>query len=287
MKIVLDVKEEDFLAQGNRTVSPGWHVYYEPYIRLEEVELPDLKIGDSVNVTKIDKLDKETQPPKRYTESSIIRELEKRNLGTKATRADILDRLFKRGYISDKQLKATQLGMETVTVLEKYSPEILDEELTRHFEEDMEDIRAGKRKEEGILKEAKEIIEKILKKFKTQEKKIGKELAAANIETRDEMSWLGECPKCKKGELHLRRGKYGTFAACNKYPDCKTTYSLPSNAIIKPAKKDCPECTMPMVLAIKKAKRPQELCMNKDCKTKNIEGEAGKEAKVIKRSELL
>ncbi len=79
----------------------------------------------------------------------------------------------------------------------------------------------------------------------------------------------------------MRRGKYGNFVACNKYPKCKTTFSLPHNALIKPAKKECEVCKYPMVLAIKRGKRPQNFCLNKKCPSKHVEGDAGKEAKEI------
>jgi len=145
----------------------------------------------------------------------------------------------------------------------------------------MEKIRNGTVKSETVLKIAEEELTKTIIEFKLHEKEIGKELLDANIETQNELNYLGPCTKCKDGELQLRRGRYGMFAACNKYPDCKTTFSLPSNAIIKPAKKTCEECKHPLVLVIKRAKRPQELCINKECKTKYLEGDAGQEAKEI------
>ena len=244
-------------------------------------ELPKMEKNDSVNVKKITMLDKETQPPKRYTEASIIKELEKRNLGTKATRSEIVDTLFQRGYVDGKQIEATELGIKTIETLEKYVPKIVDDELTKHFEDETEKIMEGKQKEETVLEEAKQAITKIAGDLKKHEKEIGKELAAANRETRDEMTNLGECPICREGMISLRKGKYGRFAACNKYPDCKTTFSLPGNALIKPAKKLCGVCSYPMVLAIKKGKQPMEFCINKECKSKYLEGEAGKEAKEI------
>lgn len=281
MTIDIDCNKEIFIAKGTRTIEKGWHTYYEPYVKLEEEELPSVNKNDEVNIKKILLHDKETQPPKRYTPASIIKELEKRGLGTKSTRSEIVDTLFQRGYVDGKAIGATNLGIKTIETLEKYCPKIVDEELTKHFEEEMERIRDGKRTSENVLKEAKSAIIDIIKEFKKHEMEIGKKLLEANIETRDEMSMLGKCQKCKTGELHIRRGKYGPFAACNKYPKCKTTFSLPSNALIKPAKKECPECGSPMVIAIKRGKRPQEFCINKECKSKNVEGDAGKEAKEV------
>jgi len=98
-------------------------------------------------------------------------------------------------------------------------------------------IRAGKETEEKVLEKSKKVLNKIMDKFKDHEKQIGEELGKAQRETRDELSTLGPCPVCKKGLLQLRRGKFGMFIACNQYPDCKTTFGIPANALCKPADK--------------------------------------------------
>ena len=150
----------------------------------------------------------------------------------------------------------------------------------------MEDIRKGKKKEETVLNEAKEALLKILKDFKSKEKEIGKELHAANIETRDALTTIGKCPVCKEGDLQIRKGKFGSFLACNRYPECKTTFSLPNNALIKPNNKICETCGFPMVMTIKKGKKPMDFCINPNCKSKHVEGEAGKHAKAIAKGEI-
>jgi len=143
--------------------------------------------------------------------------------------------------------------------------------VSKRFEEDMEEIQQGKEKPEEVLTRAKKILNKIMATFKQKEKEIGKELSEAQKETRDELSTLGPCHACKKGDLQIRRGKFGMFIACNKYPDCKTTFSLPSNALSKPAKKICETCNYPKILVIKKRKQPQEVCINPKCPAK-LEG---------------
>ena len=286
MFININCNGEIFVAKGTRTIEKGWHIFYAPYVRLEEVELPNVKQNDKIKTKKIELISKETQPPKRYTPASIIKELEKRNLGTKATRSEIIDTLFHRGYVEGKAIEATDLGISTIETLEKYCPEIIDEELTRHFEIEMEKIRERQQKKEKILEDAKEAITKIIIGFKKHEKEIGEELSKANRATQDEMAFLGICPVCKEGNLAIRRGKFGSFAACNKYPDCKTIFSLPKNAFIKPAKKNCEVCGFPKVLAIKKAQQPHEFCLNPKCPSKNVEGEAGKQAKAIAKGEI-
>src|SRR3989338_2437679 len=284
--VEINCNEEIFIAKGTRTIEKGWHIYYAPYVKLEEIELPNMNENDKIKVNKIELLGKETQAPKRYTPASIIKELEKRNLGTKATRSEIVDTLFNRGYVQGKTIEATNLGISTIETLEKYCPKILDEELTRHFEIEMEKIREMRQKKENILEDAKDAITRIIADFKKHEKEIGKELSKANRETQDEMAFLGICPVCKEGNITIRRGKFGSFAACNKYPDCKTVFSLPKNAFIKPAKKNCEVCGFPKVLAIKKAKQPMEFCLNPKCPSKNVEGEAGIQAKAIAKGDV-
>ena len=170
--------------------------------------------------------------------------------------------------------------------MEKYCPKIIDEDLTRHFEIEMDKIREGQLKKEGILDEAKDAITKILADFKKKQKEIGIELQKANRETQDEMAFLGICPICKEGRITIRRGKFGIFCACNKFPDCKTIFSLPKNALIKSAKKGCETCGFPKVLALKKGKQPHEFCLNPKCPSKHVEGEAGRQAKAIAKGEV-
>ncbi len=278
MEVNLDVKEEIFVAKGTRTVAENWHAFYKPYVKLEEVTLPEMREGETVHVKKITKLDKETQPPKRFNQSSIIKELEKRNLGTKATRADILDRLFQRGYVEGVQITVTQLGMETIIVLEKYAPTILDEKLTAEFEEEMEKIREGKQKQEKVLEKAKNFLTKLLGDFKKKEREIGRDIIKSVQETRDLQNHVGKCPECAEGRLMLRKGKFGLFIGCDKYPDCKTTFKLPHVRLVKVTGKSCEICTYPMVLVIQKRKK-QEICINPDCKSKIHSSNGGSDDK--------
>ena len=284
--ITITVSDENFNAKGTRTVEKGWHLYYGAYVKIEEIELPAVKKEDSVKIKEINQLAKETQPPKRYTPASIIKELEKRGLGTKATRSSIVDTLFQRGYVMGKAIEATELGIRTMNTLEKYVPEIVDEALTKKFEEEMEKISADEVKPEKILDDAESHIKTIVTNFKKNEKDIGKELMVAEVETRDKLTTLGDCINCKTGKLQIRRGKYGAFIACNGYPECKTTISLPRDALLKPAGKKCEHCEYPLILKIMRKKRPQEFCINKDCKSKEIEGDAGKEAQDIESGKV-
>jgi DNA topoisomerase-1 len=274
MKVIIDVNTEPFKAEGKRTVEKNWHELYGKYAKFDEVILPDLKEGEDVEVKKTTIEKKMTKPPKRYTEASIISELEKRNLGTKATRATIIDTLFKRNYIHGKQLEATELGIKTVETLEKHSPEILDEELTRKIEGEMEDVVAGKKNGREIEEDAKQILTKVLTKFKQDEKEIGEELKTSMFKAEDQKrvaDALGVCPDCKEGLLIVRKNpKTGKrFLGCSAYPKCTNTQPLPQKGLVKPAKKDCETCGYPMANIWTKGKKtPWVICTNINCASK-------------------
>ncbi|PLW80519.1 DNA topoisomerase I [Candidatus Woesearchaeota archaeon] len=268
MTVTFDVKNEPFILKGTRTVVQGWQEFYGRFVQQKEEELEAFNKGKEIPIKSIDLDKKMTKPPNRYTAASIIKELEKRNLGTKATRANIVENLYDRGYVNEKSIEATELGIKTCDVLDKHSPQILDEKLTRNFEEEMEEIRKEKTTHDKVIKGAKEILLKILNDFKSKEKEIGTELAGANKETINEATNVGKCPKCKVGDLSIRRGKFGMFIACNKYPDCKTTFSLPGGSKIKPAKKICEECKHPMIILQRARSKPIEACINPKCPTR-------------------
>ncbi|HLC55434.1 MAG TPA: DNA topoisomerase I [Candidatus Nanoarchaeia archaeon] len=263
----IDVNNEIFVTKGMTIQKQGWHDIYF-FMKLEEQELPPLQKGDEIKQQKIILHEDQTKPPKRYTEASLIKELERLVIGTKSTRAQIIDTLYQRNYIREKAIEATTLGIAAVQTLKKYCPEILDEKLTRHFEEEMDLIMEDKKKKEDVLEESKHFLFKTLEHFKKHEKKIGEGLVEAAKETRHEMSKVGPCPVCKSGELMIRSGKFGQFVACNKYPDCKTTFSVPSGSLIKTTDQLCKECGFMQVIAIRRGRRPWMYCLNKQCPAK-------------------
>jgi DNA topoisomerase-1 len=268
MNVILDVKSEAFIVKGTRTVEPGWHEFYGRFVQQKDEELLPFEKGESIVINNIDLDKKMTKPPNRYTAASIIKELEKRNLGTKATRAQIVENLYDRGYVNDKSIEATELGIKICDILDKHSPMILDEKLTRHFEEEMELVRKEEMTPVEMIDEAKGVLTKILSDFKSKEVEIGKDLASANKDTINEATNLGKCVKCGEGDLTIRRGRFGAFIACNKYPDCKTTFSLPAGSKYKPAQKKCEECNHPMIIIEKPRQKPLEMCINPECSTR-------------------
>ncbi|MBI3334607.1 DNA topoisomerase I [Candidatus Pacearchaeota archaeon] len=259
-----------FTASGLVITDKGWTAVYP--VTIEESALPD--ISGKVSIKELKILEKETTPPNRYTPTGLVTLLEKRNLGTKTTRSMIIDTLFTRGYLDGKSIQATPLGMKLIDTLEKYSSIIIDENLTRSLEEEMEKIQEATsefdKKEREVIEKAKKIIADIAGEFKTKEQEIGKGLSEGLVEFRKEQNLSNElmtCPACKTGKLRIMFNKAARryFIACNAYPNCRQTYSLPPNALIKKADKICEADNFPKLLAIRKAKRPWEFCFNPEC----------------------
>jgi len=270
-KIEGEINGLKFLTAGSSIKKKSWMEIYP--IKLKEKTLPDL--NGEFKIKSVRTEEKQTQPPKRYSPASIISTLEKRNLGTKATRTSILETLYNRGYIRERSIEATPLGISLIETLEKYSPIITDEELTRNFEKEMELIRRAKNnfleKEHEVLEKAKKTITEITNQFKNHEKEIGQEILEANIsltrQMKEENTLDVFCPVCKKGNLAITYSKKNRkyFVACNTYPECKTTFSLPPNGLIKKSGKNCEDCEFPMLIRISRGKRPWEFCFNPEC----------------------
>jgi DNA topoisomerase-1 len=256
----LTTDEKKFTANGTAIIEKGWMDIYPSTI--EESTVPDL--NGPVNIDKIEIAEKETQPPKRYTPASLITLLEKKNLGTKSTRSMIVETLFDRGYLEGKSIQATPLGMKLIASLEKYSPIIIDENLTRDLEEKMEDIQFKddnrKEKEQAVLADVERIIGTIAREFKAKEAEIGQALVEGSQELREqqrEQNIIMPCPQCKVGMLTIKYSKKTKkqFAACTKYPDCKAAYSLPPNSLIKKTDK-LSENGLPLLMALRKGRKP-------------------------------
>ncbi len=268
--ISTEIDKLKFSIKGASIKKKSWMEIY-PSKQIEK-ELPDL--NEKVEITNIKNEEKETQPPKRYTPASIVSQLEKKRLGTKATRSSILETLYDRGYIKEKSIEATPLGMSLIETMEKHSPIIIDEKLTRNFEDEMEQIRNSEKdldkKEQKVIEGAKQAITKIAKQFETHEREIGIELLVANAKLREqqkEENRLNICPVCKKGNLTITYSKKTRrhFVACDAYPRCKTTFTLPPNGSLKRTDKVCDECGFPRLMLLKRGKRPWIFCFNPEC----------------------
>lgn len=282
---------ERYEASGSRIVSEGWLSYYG-YYKPTEAGIAKFEQGTVAQVEKSESKKLVTKPPARYNKASLIALLEQKELGTKATRAAIIDTLFNRGYIRNRSIEVTEYGMSVYDALNKHMPEILDEAMTRKLEADMEEIVKGKVTEQAVIGEGRELIAKIIGDFKAKEKEIGASLGEG-LEKTQASNVLGKCPK-DGGDLrilHSRAGKQ--FVGCSNWPKCDQTYPLPQMAKIVPTGKVCPLCHTPMVKVFR-FKKVFEMDLDPGCETKKDWGkkkpEAAKPAvtvpKVQKASEL-
>ncbi len=254
--------DEKYYAAGNQIINKGWTEFYHFY-KPDELMLMGFEKNETVNATKIDKIRSETQPPKRFTKATLLAELEKRNLGTKATRAGIIDTLFKRNYVEGTSIKVTTFGISVYNALEKYCEMIVDEKTTRKLEKDMDAISKGKESEEKVLNEGKEILIKALDAFEKNKFKISEELKAGLKNSQI----LGKCPK-DGGNLVVKRSKIGKFfVGCDNYPKCMNTYPLPGNSKIISTERVCEYCHTPIIKVVR-FKRIFEMDLDPNCQTK-------------------
>ncbi len=266
-RVYFIVNTHRFVVEGKKTLEPGWYEIYVPYLKTNDVELPSFSEGEEVKIEKVVNEQKETLPPERYNPASLVRELEKRGLGTKATRAEIIQHLYDRGYITGRAIKITPLGEQVVKTLMSTASKVLDEELTREFEKKLEGIQRGEMKKEAVLENARSTLEKILSDFKRSEDSLGKELLDSFRETEKNAITLGKC-KCG-GNLIIRKSrKNKRFVSCDTYPKCKLIYPLPARGKIEPTGEVCEKCGTPIVRIIRKGKKPWKMCLDPNCVTK-------------------
>ncbi len=279
-KIEINSNGEVYAATGIITIEKNWIEIYAHYYKVEDKELPNFKQNENVKIDKKKKTKKETKPPNRYTEASIVAELESRKLGTKATRSVIIDTLYKRGYITGKSIHASDFGLKVCDLLTKYASEILDENLTRRIEEDMEKIQEGKLEKEYVINEGKEILIQILDKWKKNEEAIGKNLLEALKASEEKANNLGRCNRCG-GTLRIIKMKAGKqFVGCSNYPQCNNAYPLPSSSYITPTDKTCDKCGTP-IINVRRYKSRFTMCLDTNCITKaswNNKSEGGSSA---------
>ncbi|MCL5404328.1 MAG: DNA topoisomerase I [Candidatus Marsarchaeota archaeon] len=254
------IGSEHYSASGAKVLSNGWLDTYK-YARIEEREMKEFIAGNTYPAENPSIEDLETKPPKRYTKASLIAELEKRELGTKATRASIVDTLFKRGYIEGSSISVTAFGMSVFDSLQKNCPMIMEESTTRELEEDMDGIAKGAKKEDEVLARGKKMLLEALAMFDKNRLQISESMKAGLMES----SVLGICPKCG-GNLIIRHSRAGKqFVACSNYPKCTNTYPLVQKAKIVPTGRVCEYCKTPIVKVIRKGMRPFEMDLDPNC----------------------
>ena len=272
LKARLEVNGQRFFLRGRRIMKKGWMSYYKPYIRAEEAILPPIKEGDKVRLRKIIREDKFTCPTPRYNPSSLLKKMEDFGIGTKATRADIIQTLYNRGYAKDERITVTELGFDVIDVLGRYAPAVTSAQLTQELESKMEQIQNGEMKRETVLTEVVEQLKPQLEQFKEHEESIGETLSKAVNRTQTQARIVGKCPTCGTGDLTIiySRKTKKRFIGCSNYFKnlCETSFPLPQRGTVKPVKSRCKACGWPQVLVWLRGRKPWNLCFNLNCSLK-------------------
>ncbi len=205
-----------FKVTGSTLIFDGFLKVYEEDTESDEKNaIPkEIKEGQDLNLEKAEPKQHFTQPPARYTEASLVKEMEKEGIGRPSTYASILKTIQARAYTSldtKKRFVPTELGMAVTKMLDENLPKIMDIGFTALMEEDLDKIAQGKLDKDKLLKEFYKSFEKDLTAFKGEKGK--KTPEATDI----------KCPKCKDHFLAIRFGKSGPFLGCLGYPECNFT----------------------------------------------------------------
>ncbi|THE62870.1 DNA topoisomerase I [Salinadaptatus halalkaliphilus] len=224
LKVVAEVADCRLKANGKRLLEAGYHDVY-PYFSTAENHVPDVDEGETLALSNVELEDKETQPPRRYGQSRLIETMEDMGVGTKATRHDILEKLYDRGYVESDPPRPTRLAMAVVEAAENYADRVVSEEMTAQLEADMDAIASGQASLEDVTEESREMLEDIFANLADSRDEIGDHLRKS---LKDDKR-LGPCPECGE-DLLVRRSRHGSyFVGCDGYPDCENTLPLPSN----------------------------------------------------------
>ena len=273
LKAQLQVNGHNFFLRKRRIVKEGWMTYYTPYIRVEEIKLPPIKEGDKVRLRKVLKEEKFTCPLPRYNPSSLLKKMEECGIGTKATRADIIQTLYNRGYVNNERIAVTVLGLDIIEILSKYAPTVASVQFTKDLEYKMEQIRNGIINRKTVLEEVVKQLKSQLEHFKEREESIGEALSKATKRIQTQLPIVGKCPTCETGDLVIicSRKTKKRFIGCSNYFKgiCKTSFPLPQHGTVKPIKNHCKTCGWPQVLVRLRSRKPWTLCINPNCNQKS------------------
>ncbi len=238
-----------FRATGSIVLFDGYHTVYQEGREAEDPQtledlrpVPSLAKGDEANVKAITPSQHFTDPPPRFSEASLVKELEKLGIGRPSTYASIISTLRQRDYVTveKRRFTPTELGETVEQVMVSCFPDIFNVQFTSDMETELDKVEDGDLGWKQVLRDFYAPFEKALSEIDPVElaKKVHK------IESQD----LGPCPKCG-GELQVRSGRFGPFIACTKYPDCRYTKPLKRDKVPdKPTDEICQECGSPMVI---------------------------------------
>ncbi|GMR05114.1 MAG: type I DNA topoisomerase [Thermodesulfobacteriota bacterium] len=271
-RVEVSAKEFLFAASGSVMKFPGFMAVYvegdDEGAEKKEKEgvLPALNEGEVLKLLGLIPAQHFTQPPPRFTEASLVKELEENGIGRPSTYAAILSTIQERGYVEkeDAKLKPTELGFLVNDLLVENFPEILDAEFTAHMEDELDMIEEGRIPWREIMEEFYGPFKERLEKAKATMKNVKGEETPTDI----------VCEKCSK-PMVIKWGRRGNFLACTGYPECKNTkdFTTDEEGKIKIVDKreetdeKCPECSSPMVVKSGRFGRFLACSRYPECKT--------------------
>lgn len=226
--MILDNNNYNFKATGQTLIYDGYLKVYKKFEKSEDKILPVLNENDTVTTDKIEKEQHFTEPPARYTEAKLIKEMEELGIGRPSTYATVIDTIKTRGYVTldDKKFVPTEIGIETTDKLQEFFSDIINVDYTANMETDLDKIADAKEDNIKVLHAFYDSFEPLVKK------------AFGEMEKKSPEATGESCPLCGS-PLVLRKGKYGTFTACSNYPECK--YIKKEQKEVKEIAK-CPKC---------------------------------------------
>ena len=265
-KVSIDVAGEPFTASGDVLVDAGFREAY-PYGLKRDEQLPALDAGDVVDVHDVNLEAKQTEPPARYSQGKLVQEMEKRGLGTKSTRASIIERLYQVRYLKNDPIEPSQLGMAIVDALSQFAPRITTPEMTAELDEDMTHVAEGQDTQTHVVDHSRALLAGMLDNLIEHKDDLGE--AISDAVTAD--ARVGACPKCGKDLVMKQSAKTrGSFIGCMGWPDCDVTYPVPSGVKVSPLEGDaavCPECGAPRIKCQPFRQKAYEQCVNPKCPT--------------------
>ncbi len=228
----------EFSANGSRVLFPGW-LKVDADARGEDVELPEVKKGEKLNLIDLVSIGKETQPPSRYSEAGLVKELESRDIGRPSTYASIMRTLEERAYVNKegRTLFPTDTGEVVSDFLENNFAEYISDTFTAEMEDELDQIARGERE---YLKTLKDFYGPFLKDVKEKDK-------LAKATNMGEAPSNMKCPICGSSMI-IKLARNGKFYSCSKFPDCKGARTLEGLELEGPKDlgRPCPKCGTPV-----------------------------------------
>lgn len=206
----------DFKTRGTRIIEEGW-LKVDPGARSEDVEIPKIEKGDKLDLVSIEDTEKQTQPPNRYTDAGLVKELEKRGIGRPSTYASIIKTIIDRGYVEKegRTLIPTDTGDVVSGFLEEHFAQYISDDFTAEMENELDEIAEGKRE---YTKTLKDFYTPFVKDVTSKED-------IAKLTTLGDADDKFRCPKCE-AKMNIKLGRAGKFLSCSKYPDCDGALTL-------------------------------------------------------------